>query len=605
MRALHPRVSGGAAPSEGRRCTCSASCARGPTNTTRRSTSSSASTSRARSSSTALETGHRALRGRSGAWPSPAFAETVQRFATAQNGAHGARGEGDHSRGPQSISPTRTGRKSATRSARTATRASRWTRTRSTGNCSHGSSISPPKAWSASPPAPRAEPCARCQPTNDSNYRVRLGRRGHSCNSTTDWGQKTMQHSSTAASPAGAHRRRAAALAIAALFAASGAAQAFEIDTGNPDLADALGQHGPLQPRRARASRRTPTIIGSPNYDDGDRNFSNGSLVTNRLDVLSEFDFVYKRKMRLSRERGGLVRQRVQQPRQHEQRDRQHAGERPAGRRRAEPLHQALCEGRVGRIPRRVRVRQFRRRATCRSASRPDSTPCTGATACCWAARSTASRTRRTRSTSGRASRRRGREAKELFRPRGGITLQAQPIEGPVGGRPVVLQLAGGPDTRIGQLPDDPGSAQLRRRLVHLRTQSARRSDSGRTGLPAPVARVRHQAADQLRQPRRLGHFGALEPGMARRHAGLLLSQCDRRLSAGDGDAGRDSALPAAACTPRGGIVAARRHALLRQPQRDHDRRPAEIRQARHSTTAPTATTSTSSASRWRRASTG
>ena len=49
-------------------------------------------------------------------------------------------------------------------------------------------------------------------------------------------------------------------------------------------------------------SRRTTTILGNPNFDDGDRNFCNGSLVTNRLDVLSEFDFVYQRKIRLSRE---------------------------------------------------------------------------------------------------------------------------------------------------------------------------------------------------------------------------------------------------------------------------------------------------------------
>ena len=41
-----------------------------------------------------------------------------------------------------------------------------------------------------------------------------------------------------------------------------------------------------------RTQSQDTKIIGSPNFDDGDRNFSNGSLVTNRLDVLSEFDFV-------------------------------------------------------------------------------------------------------------------------------------------------------------------------------------------------------------------------------------------------------------------------------------------------------------------------
>ncbi len=50
------------------------------------------------------------------------------------------------------------------------------------------------------------------------------------------------------------------------------------------------------------AQNQNPQILGNPNFDDGDRNFSNGSLVTNRLDVLSEFDFVYQRQLRLSRE---------------------------------------------------------------------------------------------------------------------------------------------------------------------------------------------------------------------------------------------------------------------------------------------------------------
>src|SRR5262249_9146369 len=45
-----------------------------------------------------------------------------------------------------------------------------------------------------------------------------------------------------------------------------------------------------------RAQRQKTQIEGNPNYDDGDRNFSNGSVVTNRVDLLSEFDIVYQRK---------------------------------------------------------------------------------------------------------------------------------------------------------------------------------------------------------------------------------------------------------------------------------------------------------------------
>src|SRR6476620_5444975 len=101
-----------------------------------------------------------------------------------------------------------------------------------------------------------------------------------------------MQHSSTAGSRAPALRRRAAALAVASLFAASGAVEAFEIETGNPDLVmrwDNTVRYN----LGVRAQSQNNTILGNPNFDDGDRNFSNGSLVTNRVDLLSEFDLVF------------------------------------------------------------------------------------------------------------------------------------------------------------------------------------------------------------------------------------------------------------------------------------------------------------------------
>ena len=52
-----------------------------------------------------------------------------------------------------------------------------------------------------------------------------------------------------------------------------------------------------------RAQSQDGAILGNPNFDDGDRNFSNGSIVTNRLDLLSEFDFVWQKKLRLPRQR--------------------------------------------------------------------------------------------------------------------------------------------------------------------------------------------------------------------------------------------------------------------------------------------------------------
>jgi hypothetical protein len=104
-----------------------------------------------------------------------------------------------------------------------------------------------------------------------------------------------MQNLSIHSYGGSAPRRRAASLAVASLFAATGAAQAFEIDTGNEDLAmrwDNTVRYN----LGARAQGQNSQILGNPNFDDGDRNFSNGSLVTNRLDVLSEFDLVWQKK---------------------------------------------------------------------------------------------------------------------------------------------------------------------------------------------------------------------------------------------------------------------------------------------------------------------
>jgi uncharacterized protein DUF1302 len=88
-------------------------------------------------------------------------------------------------------------------------------------------------------------------------------------------------------------RRRSTALAIGAMLA--GGAHAFEIETGNPDISmrwDNTFRYN----LGVRAQSQDPNLLASPNFDDGDRNFSNGSIVTNRLDLLSEFDFIYQRK---------------------------------------------------------------------------------------------------------------------------------------------------------------------------------------------------------------------------------------------------------------------------------------------------------------------
>jgi len=99
---------------------------------------------------------------------------------------------------------------------------------------------------------------------------------------------------STESNPVVAAGSLAAALAVLWTITAAGSAQAFEIATGNPDLSARWDNTVRLN-AGVRAQSQDPKILANPNFDDGDRNFSNGSLVTSRVDLLSELDVVYKR----------------------------------------------------------------------------------------------------------------------------------------------------------------------------------------------------------------------------------------------------------------------------------------------------------------------
>lgn len=87
-------------------------------------------------------------------------------------------------------------------------------------------------------------------------------------------------------------RRSATALAVAMLLGTS--ASAFEIDSGNPDLNIRLDTTV-----RANLGLRTEgqdaRIMANPNYDESDGKFQRGDFVTQRLDVLSEFDLKYQK----------------------------------------------------------------------------------------------------------------------------------------------------------------------------------------------------------------------------------------------------------------------------------------------------------------------
>lgn len=85
------------------------------------------------------------------------------------------------------------------------------------------------------------------------------------------------------------------AVAVAAALCANGAAQGMELDTGNPDLV--VRFDNTIKYNYAnRVSSQDPAILKAVNSDDGDRNFDKGT-VSNRIDLLTEFDVVYKKKL--------------------------------------------------------------------------------------------------------------------------------------------------------------------------------------------------------------------------------------------------------------------------------------------------------------------
>lgn len=83
-------------------------------------------------------------------------------------------------------------------------------------------------------------------------------------------------------------------LSLALVALAASQAQAFEFDTGNPDLRvrwDNTLKYSAAW-RTQDASSKLTEGQTALNLDDGDRNFDKG-LISNRLDLLSELDITY------------------------------------------------------------------------------------------------------------------------------------------------------------------------------------------------------------------------------------------------------------------------------------------------------------------------
>ena len=92
------------------------------------------------------------------------------------------------------------------------------------------------------------------------------------------------------------HVLTAVAGALIAQFALLPQAWAMELDAGNPDV-KARWDNTVKYSTAWRLKDPSDTLVNSPpasiNLDDGDRNFGKG-LISNRLDLLSEFDASYK-----------------------------------------------------------------------------------------------------------------------------------------------------------------------------------------------------------------------------------------------------------------------------------------------------------------------
>jgi hypothetical protein len=86
------------------------------------------------------------------------------------------------------------------------------------------------------------------------------------------------------------------AAAFATAFAALGGASsvsAFEIDLGNPDFS--LRWDNTVRYNLSmRVEGKDSKIANAPNTDESDNKFDRGDIVNNRIDLLSELDFVYK-----------------------------------------------------------------------------------------------------------------------------------------------------------------------------------------------------------------------------------------------------------------------------------------------------------------------
>lgn len=92
----------------------------------------------------------------------------------------------------------------------------------------------------------------------------------------------------------GVMRMHPIAAAVAMAVFAAGNAAAFEIDTGNPDVS-VRWDNTVRYNAGWRVQDRNAVIGNSFKTDEGTYSFDKGEMVANRVDILSEFDFIFKK----------------------------------------------------------------------------------------------------------------------------------------------------------------------------------------------------------------------------------------------------------------------------------------------------------------------
>lgn len=90
------------------------------------------------------------------------------------------------------------------------------------------------------------------------------------------------------------HRRNL--LATLLLVAGAPAAQAFQLDLADPDWNVRFDNTAKLSYGQ-RVEGQNAKVARTANLNDGDKNFSVGSAVTQRVDLLTELDVVYQGNM--------------------------------------------------------------------------------------------------------------------------------------------------------------------------------------------------------------------------------------------------------------------------------------------------------------------